>query len=58
MGFDTSWLAVRGKPSESVLHLMGLRPTGEFEEVPESPIMGIAAANRLVSHLRKRLWLR
>ena len=42
MGFNASWLAVRGKPAESVLDLMGLKRTGEFEEVPESPITGIA----------------
>lgn len=42
MGFNASWLAVRGKPTESVLDLMSLKRTGEFEEVPESPVTGIA----------------
>jgi hypothetical protein len=42
MGFNASWLAVRGKPAESELDLMRLKRTGEFEEVPESPVTGIA----------------
>lgn len=42
MGFNASWLAVRGRPAESVREMMRLKPTGEFEEVPESPVTGIA----------------
>jgi hypothetical protein len=42
MGFNVSWLAVRGKPAGSVLDLLRLKRTGEFEEVPESPVTGIA----------------
>jgi hypothetical protein len=37
MGFSVSWLAVRGKPSTAVLSELGLRGTGEYEEVPDSP---------------------
>ena len=37
MGFALSWLGVRGKSPESVLQELGFRPTGEQEEIPESP---------------------
>jgi hypothetical protein len=37
MGYSISWLAVRGKPSNIVLTELGLRGTGEYDEVPDSP---------------------
>jgi hypothetical protein len=37
MGYSVSWLAVRGKPSIVVLSELGLRGTGEYDEVPDSP---------------------
>jgi hypothetical protein len=37
MGFSASWLAVRGKPSTAVLSELGLRGTGEYDDVPDSP---------------------
>ncbi|HEX5104526.1 MAG TPA: hypothetical protein VFV87_11975 [Pirellulaceae bacterium] len=40
MGFSVSWLAIRGKPLDSVLDELGLRSTGEFADVPDSPIVG------------------
>jgi hypothetical protein len=42
VGLSSSWLAVRGKPSEAVLQELGLAPTGERDELPaESPIAGV-----------------
>jgi hypothetical protein len=41
VGFSISWVAVRGKETESVLRDLGLEPTGERDELPaESPIGG------------------
>src|SRR5919112_173937 len=41
MGFALSWIGVRGKSPDAVLSDLGLRPTGEREEVPESPVASI-----------------
>ncbi len=39
MGFSLAWLAVKGKEPEAVLVELGLRETGERDELPaESPI--------------------
>jgi len=40
VGYSISWLAVRGKDRDSVLAELGLRSTGRFEDVPESPVVG------------------
>lgn len=40
MGFALSWLAVRGKAPQRILDELGIRATGEREEIPESPITG------------------
>jgi hypothetical protein len=40
MGFSLSWLAVRGKDPRVLLQQLGLRGTGELEEIPESEIVG------------------
>lgn len=42
MGYAQSWLAVRGRSREAVLEALGLRATGEREEVAESPLAGAA----------------
>ena len=39
MGFALSWLGVRGKSPEVVLEELGLRLTGEHEDIPESGIV-------------------
>jgi hypothetical protein len=36
-----SWLAVRGKHFASVLSELNLQPTGNYEEIPESPLTGM-----------------
>ena len=41
MGYVISWLAVRGKTAEEVRRQLGLHPTGEREEIPDSPITGV-----------------
>jgi hypothetical protein len=41
MGYSLSWLAVKGLPAEAVLNKLGLRPTGEREEIPESELTGV-----------------
>ena len=40
MGFSISWLAVRGVTSAQILPLVGARGTGQFEDIPESPLLG------------------
>lgn len=39
MGFSLSWLAVRGKPRDTVFAELGLAATGAREEIPESPLV-------------------
>lgn len=41
MGYQLAWIAMRSKSREEVLHLFGLRTTGEHEEFPESDITGL-----------------
>lgn len=41
MGVAASWLAVRGRSRASVLHELCLAATGQFEEIPESPIVAV-----------------
>jgi hypothetical protein len=36
MGFSLSWVGTRGMTPETVLAELGLRPTGDVEEMPES----------------------
>lgn len=38
MGFSASWCAVREENADEFLQKLGLRPTGETEELPESLI--------------------
>jgi hypothetical protein len=38
MGFAITWCAVREEAAESFLSRLGLSPTGETEEMPDSPI--------------------
>ena len=40
MGYSLSWLAVRGKDAATVRNALGLRDTGEREEIPDSPLLG------------------
>jgi hypothetical protein len=40
MGFNVSLLMIEGKPPEAIFTDLGVRPTGEREEFPESPITG------------------
>jgi hypothetical protein len=40
MGYAVTWIAVRGKEPAQIQREYGLEPTGEFEEIPESPIVG------------------
>jgi hypothetical protein len=42
MGFSLAWVAVRGLRREKVLEALGLRATGEHEELPESELVGAA----------------
>jgi len=39
MGASVSWFAARGGNAERVLPLIGARGTGEFEDLPESPLV-------------------
>ena len=45
MGYSLSWLAVRGKPEQTVHEELGFRPTGEQEEIPESDFTGVEMPN-------------
>ncbi len=40
MGYSQTWLAVRGGTAETVLPRLGLRATGEREDIAESPLVG------------------
>jgi hypothetical protein len=40
MGFSLSWLAIRGKPAVRLFDELGIRGTGTFEEIFESPLTG------------------
>lgn len=40
MGFSLSWLAIRGKPPVRLFDELGIRGTGVFEEIFESPLTG------------------
>src|SRR5579871_5246019 len=42
MGFSIAWVAVAGKPAELVHQELGLKPTGMFEDAPESDVIGLA----------------
>lgn len=41
MGFSLSWLAVKGKPPQEVREVLGFRPTGKRESIPEAPISAV-----------------
>jgi hypothetical protein len=45
MGFNLTWIAVRGRPRDEVLNSLGLRATGEREEIAESDLLGIQLAS-------------
>jgi hypothetical protein len=40
MGYSISWLAIRGEDVTTVHLQLGVSGTGEYEEVPESPLLG------------------
>ncbi len=42
MGYSISWLAIQGQNAESVCEKMGLKQTGQFEEIPDAsnPLYG------------------
>src|SRR4051794_33585921 len=40
MGYSLSWVAVKGKKSEEVRQVLGLKLTEEREEIPESELCG------------------
>lgn len=42
MGYAISWIAVRGKSADAVLDALDLARTGEFEDIPESPLVAAA----------------
>jgi hypothetical protein len=42
MGYSIAWLAVQGKPLESLLAELGLRPTGRAGEFADHPMVGAA----------------
>src|SRR6267142_3843621 len=44
MGYALSWAAVRGAHEESVRAVMGLRSTGETDEIGESDVVGVELA--------------
>jgi hypothetical protein len=46
MGYATSWIAFRGKTDAQAAELLGLSPSGKFEEVPESMFSGVRLDNR------------
>ena len=50
MGYAISWIAFRGKTDAQAAELLGLSPSGKFEEVPESAYL----TSR--SNSPKRLW--
>ena len=39
MGFSLSWLAVHGKEAVAVRRVLGVRGTGQHEDVPDSPLL-------------------
>jgi hypothetical protein len=41
MGYSISWLAIRGEDVKTVHAELGITGTGEYEEVPESPLLGV-----------------
>lgn len=45
MGFSLSWLAVRGKEAAAVRRVLGVRRTGQREDVPDSPLLGADLPN-------------
>ncbi len=40
MGYSISWLAIRGEDVNTVHSQLGVSGSGEYEEVPESPLLG------------------
>ncbi|HWY22294.1 MAG TPA: hypothetical protein VNX26_13800 [Candidatus Acidoferrum sp.] len=45
MGYAISWIALRGKTDAQAAELVGLAPSGKFEEVPESMFSGVRLDN-------------
>lgn len=41
MGYAISWIAFQGKTAAQAAELLGLSPSGKFEEVPESMFCGV-----------------
>lgn len=44
MGYSLAWLAAQGKPRESLLAELDLRPTGRSGEYPDDPMVGAPLA--------------
>lgn len=45
MGFNVSLITIEGKSPQQIHHDFGVKPTGEREEIPESPITGTLLPN-------------
>lgn len=45
MGFRVQLIAVTGKDPRTIQHDFGMAPTGDFEEIAESPVVGAALPN-------------
>jgi hypothetical protein len=45
MGYALSWVAVKGGTSDAVQSAIGLRPSGQREDIPESDIVAAALPN-------------
>src|SRR5882672_2573469 len=44
MGYSIAWLAAQGRPPQSLLAELDLRPTGEAGEYPDDPMVGAPLA--------------
>jgi len=55
MGFSITWCAVRDGNTQKVLDQLGLSPTGETEDVPESLISDCQARHGMANHLVQRV---
>jgi hypothetical protein len=40
MGYSLSWVAIKNGNAEAIYSVLDLRPTGEWEEIPEFQIVG------------------
>ncbi|HEV2453058.1 MAG TPA: hypothetical protein VGY98_02275 [Verrucomicrobiae bacterium] len=55
MGYYLSWLAVKGKPPQTVRDALGLRPTGDREEIPEADFTSANPGARAASGTRHKI---